>query len=774
MPDDDPAKPVDPDSEARSTRHLSTQPTAAEASSAISKRIGNYRLKRIIGVGGMGTVYEAVQEHPRRAVALKVMKPGIASRSALRRFEDESQILARLRHPNIAQVYEAGTYDEGAGPVPYFALEYIPDARPLTDYAQARALSTRQRLELFAKVCDAIHHGHQKGIIHRDLKPGNILVDPNGEPKIIDFGVARTTDSDLAVTTLQTDVGQLIGTLQYMSPEQVEGDPLTIDGRSDVYSLGVVLYELLSDKLPYNVSGAAVLEAARIINVELPTRLSTVDTKLRGDLETIVLTSLEKDRSRRYQTAHELFQDITRYLHDEPIVARRPTVWYILGSRSRAVVQRHPIGSALAIVVLATVLAGTIGVSLVHHWTPAFDLVKTFLAVTPWPQPAANGLEHVRVIRITDGTGSHVERLADEQGFTDVDWNNFTSLRRLHGRLMERLARAGVRSVTWDVAFRASSEFDEDFVAGVKALASQERQTDVVVSVWDWPLEPAAEPVISEDIAPHVLWGGSTAQFKDDEPWNIHLFIQRGTGLPKPSLTLRSVAAYRQPGAFVDIDVDRETASLLVHYSKLASEDSRQRRPVGPTDEIKLTAADPYDSEPAAGRQPGDLVGVFVIEMPADSVLEAAAVDYEWVFDADVAALQRQFADKAVVIGNFRTGVDSHPHPDGRMIPGPYGHAMGIERLLAGAVIRNESDRVAWLSAALAALIGVLIAGVSTGRVLRRILLLAAATVFLFFVSLFSFRELHYVFNPLGPLLAMLLASELAVGVNRARRARLA
>ncbi|MHC4775079.1 MAG: serine/threonine-protein kinase, partial [Planctomycetota bacterium] len=221
MPDEDLAKPDDPGSEAQATRRMSTQPTAAEAVPAMSKRIGHYHVKRIIGIGGMGTVYEAVQEHPRRAVALKVMKPGIASRSALRRFEDESQILARLRHPNIAQVYEAGTYDEGAGPVPYFAMEYIPDARPVTDYAQAKALSTRQRLELFAKVCDAIHHGHQKGIIHRDLKPGNILVDPNGEPKIIDFGVARTTDSDLAVTTLQTDVGQLIGTLQYMSPEQV-------------------------------------------------------------------------------------------------------------------------------------------------------------------------------------------------------------------------------------------------------------------------------------------------------------------------------------------------------------------------------------------------------------------------------------------------------------------------------------------------------------------------------------------------------------------------
>jgi tRNA A-37 threonylcarbamoyl transferase component Bud32/CHASE2 domain-containing sensor protein len=769
----EPARPDDPGRDQEATRQLGTRPTAADAPSSYPMRIGRYHVKRIIGGGGMGTVYEAVQEHPRRAVALKVMKPGIASRSALRRFEDESQILARLRHPNIAQVYEAGTHDEGHGPVPYFALEYIPNARSITEYAKAKKLSARQRLDLFAKVCDAIYHGHQKGIIHRDLKPGNILVDANGEPKIIDFGVARTTDSDLALTTLQTDVGQLIGTVQYMSPEQVEGDPHAIDVRSDVYSLGVVLYELLSDKLPYNVSGAAVLEAARIIKVEPPTRLSTIDTKLRGDLETIVLTALEKDRGRRYQSAHELFEDITRYLRDEPIVARRPTVWYILGSRGRVVVQRHPLGSALAIVALVTVLTQTIGISLVHHWTPAFELVKTFLAAVPWPQ-SAPGLEHVRVIRITDGTGAHIERLAREQGFTDVAWTSFKSLRRLHGRLMERLALAGVRSVTWDVAFGATLEFDEDFVAGVEALASREHPADVVVAVRDWPLDPAAEPRISANIAPHVWWGGSTAHFDSDEPWNIHMFLQRGTGSPQPSLALRSIAAYRRPGAFVDIDVDRETASLVLRYSKLDSEGSRRRRPLSPTDEIELTATDFYVSEPAEGRKPGDLVGIFVIEVPDDSVLDAAAVDYEWVFDADLTALRGQFAGKAVVIGNFRTDVDRHPHPDGRIIPGPYGQAVGIERLLAGGVIRNEGDRVGGLSAALAAVTGVLIAAVSTGRVRRRILLFAAAAVFLFLVSLLAFRLLHYVFNPLLPLLAMVAAGELAVGVNRARRARLA
>ncbi|MHC4997163.1 MAG: serine/threonine protein kinase, partial [Planctomycetota bacterium] len=212
------------------------------------KQIGRFHLKKLIATGGMGAVYQATQENPRRTVAIKLMKSGVASSSALRRFEYESQLLARLRHPGIAEVYEAGTHEAHDGAVPYFVMEYIAGAKRITDYVRDKKLSTRERLRLFVEVCFAVHHGHTKGIIHRDLKPDNILVDSHGRIKIIDFGVARATDSDLAVTTLQTDIGQLIGTVQYMSPEQVEADPDDLDTRSDVYSLGVVLYELLCDQ----------------------------------------------------------------------------------------------------------------------------------------------------------------------------------------------------------------------------------------------------------------------------------------------------------------------------------------------------------------------------------------------------------------------------------------------------------------------------------------------------------------------------------------------
>jgi tetratricopeptide (TPR) repeat protein len=361
MPDPDGPNPVTETDDAPSDVTRDDVPGAwpRAASSVISDveepvpaRIGHYRILRLLGEGGMGAVYEAEQDLPHRTVALKLIRAGYAGAETLRRFENEAQALGRLQHPGIAQIYEAGR----AGNQPYFAMELVHGEDVLA-YCEHHKLTVPERLELFAKICDAVQHAHQRGLIHRDLKPANILVEESGQPRILDFGVARLTDSD-AHATRQTDIGQLVGTLAYMSPEQVLGEPEELDTRSDVYALGVILYELLAGQKPY-VIGRQIHEVVRTIREEEPGALSSVNRTYRGDIETIVGKALEKDKTRRYSSAAELGADIRHHLGDEPITARPPSTTYQLqkfARRNKALV----IGVAAVFAVLvAGVIAST-------------------------------------------------------------------------------------------------------------------------------------------------------------------------------------------------------------------------------------------------------------------------------------------------------------------------------------------------------------------------------------------------------------------------------
>lgn len=330
-----------------------------KAPEKIPSQVGRYEILKVLGEGGMGTVYKARQANPSREVALKVIRPGLSSRALVHRFEQEAHLLGLLRDSGIAQIYEAGTADAGHGPQPFFAMELV-DGPQLTDYTIDKKLDVRARLKLLTKVCSAVHHAHQKGIIHRDLKPSNILVDSMGQPKILDFGVARATDADVKTTTLQTNVGQLVGTLPYMSPEQVSGDPNLLDIRSDVYALGVIGYELLTGRLPHDLKEMPLPEVVRVIRDEDPDRLSSVNRLFRGDIETIIAKAMDKDKERRYQSAAELSADIERFLGDEPIAARPASAVYQFrkfARRNRAVVW----SGATVLVILVVALILTIG-----------------------------------------------------------------------------------------------------------------------------------------------------------------------------------------------------------------------------------------------------------------------------------------------------------------------------------------------------------------------------------------------------------------------------
>lgn len=347
-------------------------------SSATGRRIGPFRILHPLGEGGMGAVFLAEQIEPiRRTVALKVIRTHTGSADVLARFDAERQALAILDHPGVAKVLDAGSDDDGS---PYFVMEYVAGA-PITTFCDLRRLSIRERLRLFASVCLAVQHAHQKGIIHRDLKPSNILVteiDGRPVPKVIDFGIAKATTAPLTGSAFRTHLGTLIGTPAYMSPEQAALND-DVDTRADVYSLGVLLYELLTGVLPFEPTGASRSFDAlrRRILEEEPAKPSlrlatlagaraddgadrrgvdrrTLHRQLRGDLDWIVLRALEKDRERRYQTANALALDIERHLRNEPVAAAAPSAAYRVGKFMR----RHRIGVAAAGFILAAIVTG--------------------------------------------------------------------------------------------------------------------------------------------------------------------------------------------------------------------------------------------------------------------------------------------------------------------------------------------------------------------------------------------------------------------------------
>ncbi len=331
--------------------------------------VGPYRLLEKIGEGGMGEVWVAEQQKPiHRRVALKLIKMGMDTKQVIARFESERQALAMMDHPAIAKVFEAGATDEGR---PYFVMEYVQGI-PITAHCDQNRLTTQERLELFRQICEGVQHAHQKAIIHRDLKPSNILVaiqDGKAVPKIIDFGVAKATAQSLTERTMYTELGVLIGTPEYMSPEQAEMSGQNIDTRTDVYSLGAILYELLVGALPFDpkeLRRAGFDEIRRKIREEDPpkpsTKLSTMGDastvqaerrrtepsalrrQVRGDLDWITMKALEKDRTRRYGSPSELAADIDRFLHHQPIIARPPSTLY----KARKFVRRHRVGVGVA------------------------------------------------------------------------------------------------------------------------------------------------------------------------------------------------------------------------------------------------------------------------------------------------------------------------------------------------------------------------------------------------------------------------------------------
>lgn len=727
--------------------------------------VEGYKILSEIHHGGQGVVYQAIQKATKRTVALKVLLEGPYAPARHRlRFEREIDLAASLRHPNIVTIYDSGVTRDGRR---YLAMEYI-HGRPLNLYLHEVKLDTEDVLRLFAKICAAISFAHQRGVIHRDLKPGNIQVDADGEPHILDFGLAKTAGTSLTDRGAPVTVtGEFMGTLAYASPEQTKGDPDQVDVRTDVYSLGVILYEMLTGAFPYAVIGELTDVLKNIVEVS-PKKPSTVRAQIDGELDTIVLKALTKEKERRYQSADALGREVERLLQGEPIEARRDSVRYVLHKRFRRFVHKHRGASLLAAIIAATLLAEVVVTPLVFDWTPAANLFERFVAGHFSSLTYGPALESVRLIALTAATP--VEQIASREGLAGVTPRHLKSLRRLHGRLMEKLARTGVRCVVWDITFRGETQFDQDLVRGVRAL--RDAGVGVVVSGGPWWFDRGS-PQLSGIIAPEVRWGATQAGFGPRAAWRLDLLAQRGFAEPLPSLALAAIAAYRHPQAEARISLDPllETADLLFFQRDPRLPQARKWLP----DPVHITLSavqDERDDSPDFGLKRGDKVAYFWLDMPPDSVLEASTVPYESVFAADEGDLRTWFAGKVAVVGDLRTGIDRYDHPDGRSLGGCQGHAVGIDALLRQISIRRPKLVVASGVTTAGAALGCLVALIAPARPLRRTGILALLTVTAVFGSIMAYGQLHYLFNPFIAVAALVAACELSALVNRAYRAR--
>lgn len=657
----------------------------------VATRVGRYRVLRLIAAGGMGAVYEAEQDSPRRTVALKLMlvdTGGRADERAARRFRAEGQFLAAMQHPGIAQVYEAGVWSAPDGRnIPYLAMEFVPGARTITSYATDRSLGRRERVELFLQACDAMRHGHARGVIHRDLKPENILVSDAGLVKVIDFGIARVMGVDAAIAlTRNTQAGQILGTLQYMSPEQFTGRTASIDQRTDVYSLGVVLYELLCGRPPYDFRGTDLIMAGSMLRQESPPKPTAVAPGIDDELELVMLKALERDRERRYFSVRELSEDLRSWLAGQGVSARRPGPITHALRMVRRWTDRHGATTAVAAGLVATAMV----IPAMPPWTRIDSRLLNLASRTTTPDYGG-----VRLVSFTDATD--FEALGRQLGVEGVSNDVRQSWRAVHGRLMQRLADVRPRAVVFDIEFASSSDnpaFDAEFVRGVRALAA--RNIPVVVGVHRWP-DVDTPAAVAETIRPYVRVGGLSMGVSDVLPWDIDLAVRKDIQRPMASLALMAVMSAEAPEA------DEHVLSVSTLSPVVGIEHVRAGR-AGPVvmarRTFRATLSDRQtETDEAFNVQAGDIFVKLQVDPPSDDRLKSVTVAYERLFDAERGRLEAAaLARRVVVIADMRSDNDQDAarHRDGRDLQKPYAHLDAIARLLGGRSVAMPSAVAMW------------------------------------------------------------------------------
>lgn len=715
---------------------------------------GRYVLIRKIGAGAMGWVYKAEQIEPVRTVAVKLMKSQHASAEAENRFFRETRLLASLNHPHVAQLYDAGVHREGVLALPFCVMELVWGASSITAFAQNNKLSTRAKIELFLQVCAGVRHVHEHDVLHCDLKPTNILVNGEGQVKVIDFGVARSMRLDGTSGATWSNRSVMFGTPQYMSPEQVQGFDFELDERSDVYALGIVLFELLCGQLPYRVDRTSALTAARSIMDSEPISPRRTDRSLSSDAESVLMRALAKDADERYPTVQALEDDLNRLLRGEPVVPSRHRLKRFKRKSARWIA-RHRLFVAAAVVLCVTAICGAIGKWLgdagVTQW------VDVMLTERVHHVPSAP-LKHVVIIKRTDTTDFAAIGGLLPSDPADAAQNNRLG-RRVYGKLLHRLAAAGVKpkAVSFDITFPPDSVWDDELAGGIRAISP------VPVNIVD--LTSGHRTSIAPKIAPLVSVGSASAVVRADTPWTATLASTLPNGGIFPSLSLLTASQCWRPGETPAMEWQLDSLNLRYSGSTIR--------------QVAVTSVTEFaDDDLEKGLVAGTPYADFMVEMPSDAHVDESSVVLQDLFNWTDGQLRDRFDGKVILLGDFRFGVDGpFPHPSGQSFSGPVLNAVTIERLLNEQALKRpqflsalgahvQADVLIMLGASIC---GAVVAWRASRRFGVRTLVYACIGLTIVAATVVCFRVGGYLFSPVAALLCLLAGGEAVALLFRAR-----
>lgn len=758
-------------------------PARAHVPFVVPVQIAGYRIIRLIGAGGMGLVYEAEQEALQRRVALKLMQPGAVSGEALARFESEARALARLKHPGIAQVFDTGVYRPGGAEdtsiVPFLSMELVEGSFTLQEYSDRSGVSLEDRLRVMLDVCDALEHAHGEGVVHRDLKPSNILVNParlgtrsrsgarpetgtgaslgseleGSSIKIIDFGIAKVLGDGSRTITSR---GQIVGTPTYMAPEQLMGGE--VDSRTDVYSLGVILYQLCTGRLPLAVPRGLDrhgLEKALCDATPAPPR--TLDRRLAGDLETIILKCLQKAPSERYQGVRELRADLLAFLQGDPIHATRigpvTAAWRAMGRTGT----RRPVTAFACCAGIALLLAMLLVFPAVYFWTGAGLWFARSVGFFAPASGMLGALPDVRVVVIDNETD--FEAIAQREGLTGVSNANIRSARLIHARLLSKVAKADARAVGLDIMFRTPSEFDAPLVEAIGAL--RDRGIGVVIATPTWGFGADGLAQIAPDFARAAWAGAPTGGFMGADIWSMDIALEREATEVIPGFSTLAFAACRAPDS--EVAVSLQSGIAEIRYFKPGTQRRVTERGA---DRLRYSGVQNLtEADPERGLLPGDLLVASIVPLPVKA-LEACTISIQRALGLNEAEMRREFSGRLVLIGNAsETGGDMQESETGVRVPGVWTHAAMVQQMLRDEIVDTPNMNVGWAVSGLLSLLGTG-AGFAFGRGWRALVLTGVLTLIAVCVSVLMLRTGGMYWNPLPAIAAGWLGCGLALLVT--------